>query len=234
MAITLYELQPSPHARKVRLLAAELGIALNKVPVDPRIGETRTSEFLAMNPNGRIPTLEDDDFVLWESPAILKYLSAKRPDRGLCGGDPKTQALVDQWICWWVGGPEAAMDALAWEILIKPKVLNQPGNDPGIIADAHARLGRFLPVLDKQLEGRDYILGPLSVVDFLIGPRFDSAPAILNIDVSPYQNINAWHERLRQALLEGRLRLSSAPPSLISATARSYRPPNPPIYCWSA
>lgn len=181
----------------MRLLAAELGIQLNKVPVDSRIGQTRTSEFLTMNPNGRIPTLEDNGFVLWESPAILKFLSAKRPDRGLCGGDPKTQALVDQWICWWVGGPEAAMDALAWEILIKPKVLNQPGNNPGIIADAHARLGRFLPVLNKQPEGRDYILGPLSVVDFLIGPRFDSAPAILNIDVSPYQYINAWHEQLR-------------------------------------
>ena len=68
MTITLYELQPSPHARKVRLLAAELGIPLNKVPVDPRIGETRTREFLAMNPNGRVPTLEEDGFVLWESP----------------------------------------------------------------------------------------------------------------------------------------------------------------------
>ena len=45
MTITLYELQPSPHARKVRLLAAELGIPLNKVPVDPRIGETRTREY---------------------------------------------------------------------------------------------------------------------------------------------------------------------------------------------
>jgi len=64
MTITLYELQPSPHARKVRLLAAELGIPLNKVPVDPRIGETRTKEYLAMNPNGRVPTLEDDGFVL--------------------------------------------------------------------------------------------------------------------------------------------------------------------------
>jgi glutathione S-transferase len=123
----------------------------------------------------------------------LRYLSAKRPDRGLCGGDhPKTQALVDQWICGWVGGREAAMDALAWEILIKPKVLNQPGSDPGIMADARTRLDRFLPVLDKRLEGRDYILGPLSFVDFLIGPRFDSALAILNIDVSSYQNINAW------------------------------------------
>ena len=198
MTITLYELQPSPHARKVRLLAAELGIPLNKVPVDPRIGETRTREFLAMNPNGRVPTLEEDGFVLWESPAILKYLSAKRPERGLCGGgDPKTQALIDQWICWWVGGAEAAIDTLAWEMLIKPKVLNQPGFDPGIMADARARLARFLPVLDKQLEGRDYVIGPLSVVDFLIGPRFDSAPAMLGIDISPYKNIDAWLARLR-------------------------------------
>jgi glutathione S-transferase len=198
MTITLYELQPSPHARKVRLLAAELGILLNKVPVDPRIGETRTREYLAMNPNGRVPTLEEDGFVLYESPAILKYLSAKQPERGLCGGgDAKTQALIDQWICWWVGGAEAALDGLAWETLIKPKVLNQPGNDPSIVADAHARLNRFLPVLDKQLEGREYILGPLTVVDFLIGPRLDTAPAILNIDMSPYQNIGAWLTRLR-------------------------------------
>ena len=197
MTITLYELQPSPHARKVRLLAAELGIPLNKVPVDPRIGETRTPDYLAKNPNGRVPTLEEDGFVLWESPAILKYLSAKRPERCLGGGDAKTQALVDQWICWWVGGPEAAMDALAWEMLIKPKVLNQPGFDPGIMKDARARLDRFLPVLDKQLADRDYIVGPLTVVDFLIGPRFDNAPALLDIDISPYKNIDAWLGRLR-------------------------------------
>jgi glutathione S-transferase len=89
------------------------------------------------------------------------------------------------------------MDALAWEMLIKPKVLNQPGNDPGIMADARARIDRFLPVLDKQLADRDYIVGPLTVVDFLIGPRLDTAPAILNIDVSPNANIDAWLERLR-------------------------------------
>src|SRR5262245_60243869 len=85
---------------------------------------------LAKNPNGRVPTLEEDGFVLWESSAILKYLSAKHPERRLCGADAKTRALVDQWICWWVGGPEAAMDALAWEMLTKPKVLNQLGFDP--------------------------------------------------------------------------------------------------------
>jgi glutathione S-transferase len=197
MTITLYDVQPSPHARKVRLLAAELGIPLTKVSCDPRIGETRTPEYLAKNPNGRVPTLEDDGFVLWESPAILKYLAAKRPERALCGSDPKTQAVVDQWICWWIGGPEAAIDTLAWEVLIKPLVFKQPGNDPGIIADARARIDRFLPVLDSQLEGRDYVVGPLTVVDFLIGPRLDTAPGILKFDVSRYANIGAWQERLK-------------------------------------
>ena len=197
MTITLYELDAVAACAQSTLLAAELGIPLEKVPLDPRIGETRSSDFLAKNPNGRIPTLEEDAFVSWESPAILKYLAAKRPDRGLGGADARTAALIDQWICWWVGGPEAAIDAIAWEIIIKPKVLNKPGNDPGILADAQRASARFLPVLDRQLEGRDHVIGPLTVVDFLIGPRLDTAPAILNFDIGSYANITAWLGRLR-------------------------------------
>jgi glutathione S-transferase len=196
MTMTLYEMQISPHARKVRLLASELGLKLDTVQVDPRVGETRSKDFLSKNPNGRVPTLDDDGFILYESPAIMKYLAAKKPERGLAGKDAKTQALIDQWICWWVGGPEAAMDALAWELVIKPNFLKQPGNDPGIMADARARLDRFLPVLDKQLEGRDFVLGDLSVVDFLIGPRLDTGPAFLKFDISGYKNITAWLARL--------------------------------------
>src|SRR3990170_2678726 len=191
MTLTLYDMQDSPHARKVRLLAAELGIPLTKIERDPRKGETRSPDYLAKNPNGRVPVLEEDGFCLWESPAILKYLAAKRPDRALGGSDPKHAALIDQWLFWWTGGPEAAIDAIFWEIFIKPKILKQPGNDPGIIADAHARISRFLPVLDRQLEGRDYIIGPLSIADFAIGPRLDRAPELLKIDIAPYRNIAA-------------------------------------------
>ena len=75
-------------------------------------------------------------------------------------------------------------------------MLKKPGNDPGIIADAHARLVRFLPVLNKQLDSRDYITGSLSIVDFAIGPRFDRAPALLKFDIAPYRNIAAWLTRL--------------------------------------
>jgi glutathione S-transferase len=197
MTITLYEIQDSPHARKVRLLAAELGIPLNRVSCDPRTGETRTPAYLARNPNGRVPTLEEDGFVLWESPAILKYLAGKYPERGLGGVDARSEALVDQWLFWWAAGPEAAIDALVWELLIKPKVLKQPGNDPGIVADAHGRLNRFLPVLDAQLKGRDYLIGPLTIADFAIGTRLDRAPALLRFDIAPYRNIAAWLARLR-------------------------------------
>jgi glutathione S-transferase len=197
MTITLYDMQDSPHARKVRLLAAELGIPLTRIERDPRKGETRSADYLAKNPNGRVPTIVEDGFALWESHAILKYLAAKHPERGLGGSDAKQAALIDQWLFWWTGGAEAAIDAMFWETFIKPEILNQPGNDPGIIADAHARIGRFLPVLEKQLEGRDYIVGPLSIVDFAIGPRLDRAPELLKIAMTPYPNILAWRERLR-------------------------------------
>ena len=59
----------------------------------PMVIADDTNEYLAKNPNGRVPTLEEDGFVLWESPAILKYRSAKRPERCLCGADTKTKAL---------------------------------------------------------------------------------------------------------------------------------------------
>jgi len=167
------------------------------IPRDPRKGETRADDFLAKNPNGRVPTLVEGEFVLWESPAILKYLAAKHPERGLGGADAKQQALIDQWLFWWTGGPEAAMDALNWELFIKPKVLQQGGNDPAIMADAYGRIERFLPVLDAQLEGRDYVIGPLSIADFAIGARLDRGPTILKLDMTPHKNINAWIERLR-------------------------------------
>src|SRR5665648_558409 len=96
MTIALYDMKDSPHARKVRLFAAELGIPLELIPRDPRKGETRAEDFLAKNPNGRVPTLVEGDFVLWESPAILKYLAAKHPERGLGGADAEQQALIDQ------------------------------------------------------------------------------------------------------------------------------------------
>jgi glutathione S-transferase len=195
MPITLYDGQRSPHARKVRLLAAELAIPLTRVALDFQKGELRAPEFLAKNPNGRIPTIEDDGFVLWESSAILKYLAAKRPDGGLAPSDPAERAQIDQWLFWWTADPEAAFTRLIWERRVKP-FLGKPGNDPNIVADAEATFDRFLPVLDRQLAGKDYILGKLSIVDFAIAPVLDIA-GFVGLDLGRYANITAWLDRLR-------------------------------------
>jgi len=195
MPITLYDGQRSPHARKVRLFAAELELPLTRVAPDFQKGELRTPEFLAKNPNGRIPTIEDNGLVLWESAAILKYLAGKRPERGFAPSNAAEQAPIDQWLFWWAADPEAAFTRLLWEQRIKP-FLGKGGNDPAIIADAHATFDRFLPVLERQLAGKDCVLGNLTIVDFAIAPVLEIV-SIVNVDLGRYPNITAWLERLR-------------------------------------
>ncbi|HEX7006971.1 MAG TPA: glutathione S-transferase family protein [Alphaproteobacteria bacterium] len=196
MSLTLYEGAVSPNARKVRLVAAELDLPLRRVSLSFAKGDMRSPEYLAKNPNGTIPTLEDDGLVLWESAAIMRYLASKRPERGLVPADPRGRALLDQWLFWWTAQPEAALMRLVSERLIKP-FLGQPGNDAAIIGDVEAVLRRFLPVLDRQLAERDFIVGQLSVVDFAAGAWLDVAPDTLRVDIAPYDSIAAWLSRLR-------------------------------------
>jgi len=195
MAIKLYDGRMSWNGRKVRLLAAELGLELERVPLDFQRGDYRTSEYLAKNPNGKIPTIEEDGFVLWESHAILKYLAAKKPERGLMPADPRQAALVDQWLFWWTSTVETAFNLLLVERMIKP-FMGKPGKDAGIMAEAQALLDRFLPILDARLEGREYVLDRLTVVDFAMGAQLDVA-SIIEVGLDRYRNVSAWLERLR-------------------------------------
>jgi glutathione S-transferase len=191
MTIKLYDGQRSPNARKVRLIAKELGIDLEIVRPSFAKGELRSPAYLAINPNGKVPALDDDGFMLWESAAILKHLASKRPEKDLVPADPKERVLCDQWLFWWTSHPEAALLRLAMEKLIKP-FLGQPGNDAAIIADAEADLARYLPVLEKRLEGCDYVLSKISVVEFAIVPWLEAG-----VDVAKYPNIRAWMARMQ-------------------------------------
>src|SRR3954465_11172659 len=76
MTIKLYGFGRSPNVRKVSLLAAALDIPLTHVTLDFNKREFHSPEYLAKNPNGKIPTIDDDGFILWESAAILRYLAA--------------------------------------------------------------------------------------------------------------------------------------------------------------
>jgi len=195
--IKLYDGQRSPNGRKVRLLAAELGIAIELVRLDFAKGELKTSQYLAKNPNGKVPTLEEDGFALWESAAIMKYLAAKRPDRGLYPADLKKQAQVDQWLFWWTSHPEAALYSLAIEKFVKP-FLGQGGNDPALVAAAQADIDRYLPILESQLAGKEYVLGVPTILEFAILPWLEAAQGGIGLDLSAYPNITALSKRMQQ------------------------------------
>lgn len=195
MTIRLYDGQRSPNARKIRLLAAELDVPVEKVALDFTKGELRSPEYLAKNPNGKIPTIDDDGFVLWESAAILRWLAAKKPERGLVPSDPKGQAMLDQWMFWYAAQVEPPLLLLVFEKLVK-KFLGMGDPDASVVDTAEKHLARFLAVLDAQLAGKEYVLGKLTIADFQMAPWFDSTPA-LGVDVSPYANVGAWLARMR-------------------------------------
>lgn len=194
MPIKLYDSKVSPYARKVRLVAAELDIPIEKISLDFQKGEPRRPEYLALNPNGKVPTIDDDGFVLWESIAILKYLAGKK--QKLLPLDARGSAQADQWMYWWANHAEPAIELLLYELVLKP-FFGKPGNDASIMREARDILDRYLPVLDRQLAGKEYVLGDLSIVDFAIAPPLELSQRRLQVDLDKYPAITAWLARLQ-------------------------------------
>jgi glutathione S-transferase len=202
----IYDFAASPNAYRVRAVAYELGLTPTFVHVNIATGDTRTPEFLAKNPNGRMPVLEDEDFVLWESNAIIAYLAAKHPEKELIPSDPRGRAEVDQWMFWQASDWNPAFETIVHEKL-------KPMFGGGAPDEANVRAGleqtnKLAAVLDGWLKDREYVAGKLSVADFgLMG--FASLGEVFGIDLSAHPNVTAWMKRLearescRRAMADG-------------------------------
>lgn len=164
----LYSLPPSPNSFKVVALAHHLGLELEVVPVDLMSGAHQQPEYLAKNPNGNMPTLEDGDFCLWESNAILIYLAGKKPESGLMPVEPKLQAQVHQWLHWQSNHWNPANRPFVYENMVKPMFHGQPP-DPVALEQATPEFHKRASLLEKVLEKADYLVGnQLSVADFAL------------------------------------------------------------------
>src|SRR5262245_9159436 len=109
----IYSNPMSPNSKRVLVCANELGLSPEVVAVDLRKGEGQAADYLARNPMGKVPTLEDDDgYVLWESPAILIYLTSRYPSRGLLPTDSRAHAEVMRWMFWNASHLEPALHGL--------------------------------------------------------------------------------------------------------------------------
>ncbi len=167
----LYNANFSPNALRVRAVALELEIDLDIIEVDVRAGETRSDEFLAMNPNAKIPVLVDDDLVIWESRAINSFLASQKPERGLYSEAPRDRAMVDQWLYWQTIHLGPAMQKLSFERFLKSKFgMGEP--DQNVIDAEVKNVDQFLAVFEIGLGDQDWIAGTLSLADFALATTF--------------------------------------------------------------
>lgn len=191
----LYDSLSTPVCRPIRMLAHELDIPLEFQLLDYSKNETKSPEFLKVNPNGRIPVLQDGEMILWESGAILNYLAGQRPERGLLPTDLKARADVDRWLFWRASHLHPAMMKVVYERVLKAKYGLGP-MDEKVLAQGLAEVEEFCTVLDHELAGREYLANnKLSVADFFVVGSFQlRVPG--NIDLSKWKNLTAWIARM--------------------------------------
>ena len=154
------------------------------------MGDSKKPDYLALNPNGRIPTLVDGDLVLFESMAINLYLAKKY------GGDlyPKSeedQARAVQWSFWGMTELEPGI----MDVLIYRMMMPDDKKDPARAAAGEKGLARPLKVLEAHLAGRDTLLGgDFSIADLNVASVLSMA-GMVGLDLSDYPNVTAWLER---------------------------------------
>ncbi len=163
----LHVLPPSPNAIKVLATAHHLDLPFELVMVDLFKGDQNSPAFAALNPNQKMPVLEDDDgFVLWESNAIMQYLAAQRPESGLWPAEPKAQADVARWQFWQTAHFGPTCGVYIFERVVKRIAAIGPANEAEV-AKAEPDFHKYADVLDGQLRGKRWVTGDrLTIADF--------------------------------------------------------------------
>jgi glutathione S-transferase len=194
----LYLFPPSSRALGIVALKNHLALDCELRPIDLGCGEQLAAEYIALNPNRKIPTLEDDGFVLWESNAIMFYLAAKRPECGLWPLDLRAQADVIRWLAWESAHWDAESCGMVTFEKSSKMVLGLGAPDPAFIARGEQNFARFAAVLNDQLEQRSWIIGDqLTIADFSIGALVPTA-ARLGLPVERFQAIGRWYQSLSE------------------------------------
>ncbi len=170
----------------------ELGLDYVRHDVGGGFGGLDTAEYRMLNPNSKIPTINDDGRVLWESNTIVRYLSATYGLGTLRPEDPYQGALAEQWMDWVKTTFYPVFHAIFFGMIrTPPEKRNQQA-----INDAIPAAGKILNVVDQHLEGRDYMLGgQLTMGDIPLGAciyRYFN----LNIERPSLANVEAWYQRL--------------------------------------
>ena len=165
--ITIWGRANSVNVQKVLWCLSEFDLAYTRIDAGMAFGRNQEPDYLAMNPNGRIPTLVDGDFVLWESNSIMRYLAlAYRPRSTLYPSAPRRRAAVDRWLDWTLSTMQPVDRPVFWALVRTP--IEQ--RDMAAIqrdVDTEAEQWR---IVDAQLTSRRYFEGyDFTLADIALG-----------------------------------------------------------------
>lgn len=180
--------------RKTCALARYLGLPIEYAFVDLRKGEHTRPDYLAINPNGKVPCLVDGERSLWEADAILCHL-AERAESGLWPHNAQKQIDVVRWMSWNSQHLLRHGGALYFEYIIKPWV-GMGAPDEAKVADAQGFFRKHAAVLDQHLKGRKWLLGDeMSVADFSVAITLPYAKDAA-MPVGEFAEVQRWHDQL--------------------------------------
>jgi GST-like protein len=193
---------PSPNGRKISIALEEMGLSYDYHVVNIFKLEAQTPEYLAICPNGRIPALIDElgngEVVkIFESGAILQYLGRKSGQFYPVASEAR-RAWVDAWLFWQMAGLGPMSGQITWF----RRAARKPGRDPAETSLALHRYTketkRLYGVLERQLDGRDYISDEYSIADMACWPWVEQYGHYVGDIAAAYPAIHAWHVRIGQ------------------------------------
>jgi len=183
----------SVNVKKALWCLGELGLAYERTDAGMAHGVVNTPEYRAMNPNGLVPTIEEDGFVLWESHTIVRYLCAKHSMGKLCPADLKLRADAERWMDW-AFTFQNAMRNVFWGLIRTPP----EKRDAKAIEEGVKKSNELAGMLDRVLANRPYVAGAaFTMGDIPIGAEVQRWMRV-PIERPKLPGIEAWFERLRQ------------------------------------
>lgn len=188
--LTIWGRLNSHNVKKVVWAAIEMGLAHRRIDIGGAFGFT--PEYLALNPNRLIPTIEDDGFVLWESNAILRYL-AHRHAPALLPADPQTRASGDKWMDWQFQFADAQRHAFQGLVRQTPEA-----RDEAAIARSAEASGALMRILDAELAVRPWLSGEtFGIADMPMGV-YAHTFFTLAMPRPDLPHVAEWYARLQQ------------------------------------
>lgn len=192
MSLRIWGRMSSINVQKVVWTARELGLAFERIDAGGAFGGNRTPEYLRMNPNGKIPVIDDDGFVLWESNAIVRYLAAKHGAGTLWPNDLRQRADADRWMDWHATELMPAMrNAFMQLVRTAPENRSQK-----LIDESNAATEPLMAILDEHLGGRHFLCAQqFTLADIAVGAsvhRWFGLPQ----PHAPRPSVQGWYRRL--------------------------------------